>query len=57
MHAAGRWADTSRTLQPLLEAKMTGLAWAHLAVSVAIWVVLPLTIGLWRMVRSEVKSS
>ena len=34
---------------------MTDEDWAHFAVSGLIWLVLPLTIGLWRVLRAEVK--
>ena len=57
MRTVGEWADTGQTLQPLFDAQMQGDDWAKLAVSVLIWLVLPLTLGIWRMVRSEVKSS
>lgn len=57
MRTVGTWADTTKTMQPLFEGKMHGDDWAHLAVSVLIWVVVPLALGLWRMIRNEVKSS
>ncbi len=57
MQTAGEWADTNRTLEPLLEGTISGTQWAHLAVSIVIWVVLPLAAGMWRVVHSEVKSA
>lgn len=52
------WADTGRTMQPLFMGEdMSGTQWAQLGTSAFIWVVLPLALGLWRMVRSEVKSA
>ncbi|WP_431842255.1 ABC transporter permease [Calidifontibacter indicus] len=57
MRTVGAWADTTRTMAPLYEAQMHGDDWAKLIVSVGIWVVVPLVLGLARMVRNEVKSS
>jgi hypothetical protein len=34
---------------------LTGTQWGHLVVSGIIWLVLPLGIGLWRILRAEVK--
>ena len=34
---------------------MTGKEWAQLAVSGLIWLGLPLAIGVWRVLRAEVK--
>ena len=34
---------------------MSGEQWAQLAVGTAIWVVLPFVVGLWRVLRAEVK--
>ncbi len=57
LKAAGRWVDLNTAQQPLYLHTMTGPAWARLACAVAIWVVLPLIIGLIRVFRSEVKSN
>ncbi|MBC9956025.1 ABC transporter permease [Yimella sp. cx-51] len=57
MRTVAQWADTSVTTAPLFQGQMQGDDWAKLAVSVLIWVVIPVTLGLVRMVRSEVKSA
>ncbi|MET0526202.1 MAG: ABC transporter permease [Nocardioides sp.] len=49
------WIDFNYSQTPLIDATMTGEDWAHFAVSGLIWLVLPLTIGLWRVLRAEVK--
>jgi ABC-2 type transport system permease protein len=49
------WIDFSYAQGPLIDATMTGEDWAHLAVSGLIWLVLPLGIGVWRVLRAEVK--
>ncbi|MFD0787405.1 ABC transporter permease, partial [Micromonospora azadirachtae] len=36
------WLDTGRTMEPLLSGVMTGDQWARLAVSLLVWVVVPL---------------
>jgi len=40
---------------PLVDATMTGKDWAYFATSGFIWLVVPLTIGFWRVLRAEVK--
>lgn len=50
------WIDLSMTTAPLTQGvAMTGEQWAQLAVSVALWVGAPLAIGVWRVMRREVK--
>jgi len=49
------WIDFTYAQTPLIDATMTGEDWAYFAVSGLIWLVLPLTIGLWRVLRAEVK--
>jgi len=51
------WLDTSRTFEPLVENEMAGGDWARLAVSCAVWLLLPLVLGVLRLRRAEVKSS
>ena len=52
---AAVWLDFNQTMQPLFEGSLTGAQWAHLATSVAVWVVAPLAVGIWRLTRAEVK--
>ena len=49
------WIDFSDAQDPLIDATMTGEDWAQFAVSGLIWLVVPLAIGLWRVLRAEVK--
>jgi len=49
------WLDMNRTTGPLLEGTATGDDWAKIAVSVAVWVLLPVVLGTWRVLRREVK--
>jgi ABC-2 type transport system permease protein len=50
------WFDTGKTMPPLAEGRMEGDDWAKLAVSLAIWVGVPLVLGLVRLRRHEIKS-
>jgi hypothetical protein len=51
-----QWADFSHAQGPFQSGDWaSGQEWAHLAVSGTIWLVLPLAVGIWRLLRSEVK--
>jgi len=49
------WIDFAAAQNPLIEGSISGEQWAQLAVSGLIWLVLPLAVGLWRVLRAEVK--
>ena len=49
------WLDLNQVTGPLVDGKMNGADWAHLATGVGFWVVLPLAIGTWRVLTREVK--
>jgi ABC-2 type transport system permease protein len=49
------WLDTSQTMEPLFENTIAGSDWGRLATSLALWLLLPLVIGLVRLRRAEVK--
>lgn len=49
------WLDTSRTMEPLYENEMAGGDWARLAVSLGLWLILPIAIGLLRLRRHELQ--
>ncbi|MGB7449233.1 MAG: ABC transporter permease [Ornithinimicrobium sp.] len=50
------WVDVNQTSAPLLTGQsLTGEQWAQLAVTVAIWVALPMLVGVCRVLRREVK--
>lgn len=53
----GTWIDLNTTSVPLFTHEMDGDAWARLGVSVAIWVLLPLALGVFRLLRREIKSA
>jgi ABC-2 type transport system permease protein len=47
------WLDSGRTFVPLVENEMAGGDWPRLAASVALWVLVPLAAGLYRVRRRE----
>ena len=49
------WVDFSDAQNGLVDGTIDGQGWAHLAVSGLIWLVLPLVVGVGRILRSEVK--
>lgn len=50
----GPWVDTARSLSPLHAEVLSGAQWAHAGTSLAIWMLLPLLIGIWRVTRREI---
>ena len=50
------WVDINQTTIPFfMGSAPTGEEWARFAVSMAVWVVLPMAIGVWRVLHREVK--
>jgi ABC-2 type transport system permease protein len=49
------WIDFNNAQNPIIEADVSGKEWAQLLVSGLIWLGLPLMIGVWRVLRAEVK--
>jgi ABC-2 type transport system permease protein len=39
----------------MTEHLMSGTEWARAGTTLAVWMVLPLAIGLWRILRSEIR--
>jgi ABC-2 type transport system permease protein len=57
LNDAAQWLDTTRTTEPMLERTLTGQEWAQLGTSMALWLVLPLAIGLFRIARGEIRAN
>jgi ABC-2 type transport system permease protein len=50
------WVDVGFAQAPLNEAgALTGEEWGHLATSSLIWIVLPMALGTWRVLTTEIK--
>ncbi|MGK5681829.1 ABC transporter permease [Actinoplanes sp. URMC 104] len=54
LNTAAGWLDINRTTMAMSDPAMTGDEYARLGVSVAVWVLLPLLLGIWRVLRREV---
>jgi ABC-2 type transport system permease protein len=51
---AAPWLDTRLALAPLHEEVLSATQWAHAGTALAIWMLLPLLIGIWRITRHEI---
>jgi ABC-type transport system involved in multi-copper enzyme maturation permease subunit len=50
------WIDLGTAQSPLFdEGSLSGKEWAQLLVTTTIWVVIPFAVGMWRVLRAEVK--
>jgi ABC-2 type transport system permease protein len=49
------WLDGGRSLAPMTEHAMSATEWARAGTTLAVWMVLPLVIGLWRISRDEAR--
>ena len=49
------WVDFNYAQGALFDGSLSGEQWSQLGVTGLIWLVIPLTIGLWAVLRSEVK--
>ena len=49
------WIDFNFAQAKLFEAPVSGEEWANLAVSGIVWMVIPMTVGVWAVLRTEVK--
>ena len=50
------WINTAEALEPLTPEVMTGHQWAQGLVALALWIGLPLAIGLWRLTQRDLSS-
>jgi ABC-type transport system involved in multi-copper enzyme maturation permease subunit len=55
--SAAPWLDPSTAQDPLTNHDVSATEWKHLAVNTVLWVVIPMAVGVWRLLRSEVKSA
>lgn len=49
------WVDMTRALAPMTSELLSGDQWARALVALALWMVLPLAYGAWRISREELK--
>ena len=55
LEGAAGWLDSSRTMDVMVNEVLSGEEWARVATTVALWVLLPLLIGTWRILKGEVR--
>ena len=55
LEEVGAWINLDRVTVPLFAGEMGGRDWAQLATGVAVWVLLPLAVGTYRVLHREVK--
>ena len=48
------WLDTRLALDPLTQEVLTATQWSHAGTALALWMLLPLLIGTWRITRREI---
>jgi ABC-2 type transport system permease protein len=53
---AAPWLDTRVALAPLHEEVLSATQWAQAGTALALWMLLPLLIGIWRVTRQEIAS-
>jgi ABC-type transport system involved in multi-copper enzyme maturation permease subunit len=57
IHALSRvieWINTGESLEQMTTALLSGHEWAQALVTLALWMALPLAIGLWRITRGDI---
>jgi ABC-2 type transport system permease protein len=55
LEGVAKWLDQSRTMADMGEHALSGTEWARVGTSVALWVLLPVVIGFWRVKRNDVR--
>jgi ABC-2 type transport system permease protein len=55
LETAAEWLDGSRSLVPLTSELLSGTQWARAITTLALWMVVPLVVGWWRIRREEVR--
>jgi ABC-2 type transport system permease protein len=55
LESAARWLDGARSLAPMYEHLMSGTEWARAGTTLAVWMLLPMLLGLWRVTRGEIR--
>lgn len=54
LETAARWLDSSRSMGPMTEHVLSSTERARVATTLALWLLLPLLIGIWRITHREV---
>jgi len=54
---AAQWLDTTRTTEHMADRTLSAEEWAQFGTSMALWLVLPLAIGLLRIAKGEIRAA
>jgi ABC-2 type transport system permease protein len=54
LDGVANWLDASQTLDPMVRGALSATDWVHAAATLALWMVLPLVIGWYRVMRRDV---
>jgi ABC-2 type transport system permease protein len=54
LEGTARWLDSGRAFAPLVDHVMSATEWGRVGTTLALWLLVPAAIGLWRIARSEV---
>jgi ABC-2 type transport system permease protein len=54
LEGPARWLDSTRSLAPMTDHMMSATEWARAGTTLALWLALPILVGLWRIRRNEV---
>lgn len=54
LEGLARWLDSSKSFAPLADHVANPTEWARVGTTLALWLLVPAAIGLWRIARSEV---
>jgi ABC-2 type transport system permease protein len=54
LSGVARWLDQSQTLDPMVRHPLSATDWTHALATLAVWMVLPLLVGWWRLMRRDV---
>ncbi|MFZ0387288.1 MAG: hypothetical protein WAL22_16625 [Solirubrobacteraceae bacterium] len=54
LDGVARWLDASHAVEPMVRQPLSSLEWAHAGTSLLLWMVLPLAVGWWRVMRRDV---
>jgi ABC-type transport system involved in multi-copper enzyme maturation permease subunit len=49
------WIDLTTSQGPLFDHSISGVEWLHLLATTTWWILLPLAVGLWRLLHREIK--
>jgi ABC-type transport system involved in multi-copper enzyme maturation permease subunit len=54
LSGVARWLDQSSTLAPMVRHPLSSTEWAHALATLGVWMLLPLLVGGWRLLRHDV---